>query len=118
MGKEDALAAPVSRSRSGKAVMASMLAALEGADNGASLNMNELRRRVERLNSVGHAPLDAPLPDAVAGRLERAAAYEKTNAELTDKWSRVVQENRRVRTLRFPLGDPKTVSYPETGEAV
>ncbi|KOS20043.1 U3 small nucleolar RNA-associated protein 14 [Escovopsis weberi] len=46
--------------------------------------------------------LDVPLSRREQGRLDRAAAYEKTN-ETLDRWTETVKANRRAEHLVFPL---------------
>ncbi|KAF4504783.1 hypothetical protein G6O67_008191 [Ophiocordyceps sinensis] len=46
--------------------------------------------------------LNVPLPRRQQGRLDRAAAYEKTN-ETLERWTETVKQNRRAEHLVFPL---------------
>ncbi|KAK5995003.1 U3 small nucleolar RNA-associated protein 14 [Cladobotryum mycophilum] len=46
--------------------------------------------------------LDVPLSRREQGRLDRSAAYEKTN-ETLDRWTETVKANRRAEHLVFPL---------------
>lgn len=46
--------------------------------------------------------LDVPLSRREQGRIDRAAAYEKTN-ETLDRWTETVKQNRRAEHLIFPL---------------
>ncbi len=120
VGEEDAFAASVSKTRSGSEVLGKMLSVLQGDGEGedATKNLGALKKRVAQVENSGKKPLAAPLPDVVAGRLERIAAYKQSNQEVTEKWSRVVQENRQVRTLQLPLGRPTKPEYTSTGDAV
>jgi len=110
VGMEDAFAASASNERSGKEMMDKMLSVLEGNESDDEedgvKNLGGLKKRIARLESGGRKALDAPVPDIVAGRLERAEAYKKTKQEVTEKWADVVQKNRQTRTLKFPLNGP------------
>ncbi|KAM0251520.1 hypothetical protein ACHAQJ_008142 [Trichoderma viride] len=46
--------------------------------------------------------LDVPLSRREQGRIDRAAAYDKTN-ETLDRWTETVKQNRRAEHLIFPL---------------
>ncbi|RFU75341.1 u3 small nucleolar rna-associated 14 [Trichoderma arundinaceum] len=46
--------------------------------------------------------LEVPLSRREQGRIDRAAAYEKTN-ETLDRWTETVKQNRRAEHLIFPL---------------
>lgn len=48
------------------------------------------------------AKLEAPLSRREQGRLDRSAAYEKTN-ETLNRWTETVKQNRRADHLMFPL---------------
>ena len=120
VGEEDAFAASASKSRSGQEVMQKMLSVLQGDGEGteATQNVGALKKRVADMERDGKKPLSAPLPDVVAGRLERVAAYKKSTEEVTEKWAHVVQENRKARTLKFPLNSSTKPEYSSTGDAV
>lgn len=49
--------------------------------------------------------LEVPLPKRQEGRLDRAAAYQKSK-ETLDRWIDTVKHNRRAEHLSFPLIDP------------
>jgi len=49
--------------------------------------------------------LEVPLPKRQQGRLDRAAAYQKSK-ETLDRWIDTVKHNRRAEHLSFPLIDP------------
>ncbi len=115
VGEEDPLAAPVGTMRSGRETMDRLLSALEGA---GSRNLGALKKRVARLDKDGKKALDAPLPEVVAGRIERAVAYKKTTTELSEKWSEVVKTNRRAKNLKFPIGEPTRALHQNTANVV
>lgn len=117
IGKEDPLTAPLAKERTGREVMDIMMSMLEKSAD-LSSNLGTLKSRIARLDENGKKPLDAPLPDVVAGRIERAAAYEKSTKELTEKWSTVVQQNRKEKTLKFPLNEPTRTVHNNTNNLV
>lgn len=115
VGEENPLSAPVGASRSGGETMDKLLNALEGTGHS---NLTTLKKRVARLEKDGKKALDAPLPDVVTGRIERAAAYKKTTTDISEKWGEVVKTNRRAATLSFPLGEPKASAPHNTADVV
>lgn len=60
--------------------------------------------------------LDAPLAKRLQGRLDRAAAYEKSK-ETLDRWLETVKANRRAEHLVFPLPDPEANQTHRMGAA-
>lgn len=115
IGEEDPLAAPLASGRSGRETMDKLLSALEGS---GSRNLGALKKRVGSQDKDGKKALDAPLPEVVAGRIERAAAYKKTTAEVSEKWADVVKTNRRAKNLKFPLGEPARAVHQNTANVV
>ncbi|ODA82383.1 hypothetical protein RJ55_00890 [Drechmeria coniospora] len=59
--------------------------------------------------------LDVPLSRREQGRLDRAAAYEKTN-ETLDRWTETVKQNRRAEHLVFPLPQQSGMEGLDTAE--
>lgn len=59
--------------------------------------------------------LSVPLPRRQQDRLDRAAAYEKTN-ETLDRWTETVKQNRRVEHLVFPLPQNSATAGLDTTE--
>lgn len=123
VGNEDVHAAPIALERSGREVMDKMLDALQGDADGegnseGARNLSSLKKRVERAEKGGRVALDAPLPDVVTGRIERAAAYRKTTRTLTQRWAGVVKDNRRAKQLNFPLNTPSRAVHRSTADAV
>lgn len=59
--------------------------------------------------------LDVPLARREQGRIDRSAAYEKTN-ETMDRWTDTVKQNRRAEHLIFPLPQNSTTHGVDTTE--
>lgn len=75
----------------------------------SGLNDPHIRKSVKLMNKEAREnrpgatkKLDAPLSRREQGRLDRSAAYEKTN-ETLDRWTETVKHNRRAEHLVFPL---------------
>lgn len=75
----------------------------------SGLNDPLMRKSVKLMNKESREKrpgaakkLDAPLSRREQGRLDRTAAYEKTN-ETLDRWTDTVKHNRRAEHLVFPL---------------
>lgn len=66
-----------------------------------------LERKVAKLHTNKNKRLAVPVPEVVSARLERSAAYKKTNIEMTEKWQDTILHNRRAEQLSFPLDDPQ-----------
>lgn len=61
----------------------------------------------EEKESTKKHKLDVPLARRQQARLDRSAAYEKTN-ETLDRWTETVKQNRRAEHLVFPLPQTET----------
>ena len=61
----------------------------------------------EEKESTKKHKLDVPLARRQQARLDRSAAYEKTN-ETLDRWTETVKRNRRAEHLVFPLPQTET----------
>ncbi|KAF5017741.1 hypothetical protein F66182_10311 [Fusarium sp. NRRL 66182] len=59
--------------------------------------------------------LDVPLARRQQDRLDRSAAYEKTN-ETLDRWNDTVKQNRRAEHLMFPLPQNSATAGLDTSE--
>ncbi|KAM4062988.1 utp14 protein [Hirsutella rhossiliensis] len=59
--------------------------------------------------------LNVPLPRRQQDRLDRSAAYEKTN-ETLDRWTETVKQNRRAEHLVFPLPQNSATAGLDTTE--
>ncbi|POR35184.1 U3 small nucleolar RNA-associated protein 14 [Tolypocladium paradoxum] len=76
----------------------------------------KLMRKEEKEKRPGAAKkLDAPLPKRQRDRVDRAAAYEKTN-ETLDRWTETVKQNRRAEHLVFPLPQNAATAGLDTTE--
>ncbi|KND90692.1 U3 small nucleolar RNA-associated protein 14 [Tolypocladium ophioglossoides CBS 100239] len=76
----------------------------------------KLMKREEKEKRPGAAKkLDAPLPKRQQDRVDRAAAYEKTN-ETLDRWTETVKQNRRAEHLVFPLPQNAATAGLDTTE--
>ncbi|KAJ2901530.1 U3 small nucleolar RNA-associated protein 14 [Zalerion maritima] len=65
--------------------------------------VKKLKREDKRASKPGAGKkTDAPLPQRQQAKLDRSAAYEKTN-ETLDRWTETVKHNRRAEHLIFPL---------------
>ncbi|RIA97330.1 small-subunit processome [Glomus cerebriforme] len=69
-----------------------------------------LKQKLASLESGGNKgtykePLSAPLPPRIQDRLNRQAAYEKVNKDIT-KWEPIVKQNREAEHLKFPMNAP------------
>lgn len=76
---------------------------LSGLDDPFMKNSVKLMNKEQKEKRAGATKkLDAPLSRREQGRLDRSAAYEKTN-ETLDRWRETVRENRKAEHLMFPL---------------
>ncbi|CCL98912.1 uncharacterized protein FIBRA_00919 [Fibroporia radiculosa] len=96
-GEENEFAAHLG---SGKLKLEDLLAPLTSQ----SSNLASLRKSAKLLvsQSGGNKTLTAPLPQRVAERLDREAAYEQTKEEV-DKWKATMQRIKEAEHLSFPL---------------
>ncbi|KAI0561499.1 Utp14 protein [Gracilaria domingensis] len=107
VGEETIHSAPGTEAISQKDMMQRMLSALgKAADGDKGLAIAQLEKKVNRVHGSGKKQLSVPLPEPVQGRIARAAAYEKVNEVVSDKWAKVVSNNRRAEQLVFPLNGP------------
>lgn len=104
VGVESASGVPVTDGISQKEMMRRMLKSLgKGEDGARGTNLAALEKKVGRLYSDGKRALDVPLPEVVVGRLDRSVAYNNVRGEVSQRWGRTVQGNRKKRRLEFPL---------------
>lgn len=76
---------------------------LSGLDDPFIKNSVKLMNKEEKEKRPGATKkLDIPVSRREQGRIDRAAAYEKTN-ETLDRWNDTVKQNRRADHLVFPL---------------
>lgn len=76
----------------------------------------KLLNKEERETRPGAAKkLDIPLARRQQDRLDRSAAYEKTN-ETLDRWNETVKQNRRAEHLVFPLAQNSATAGLDTTE--
>ncbi|PHH61354.1 hypothetical protein CDD81_432 [Ophiocordyceps australis] len=76
----------------------------------------KLLRREEKEKRPGASKkLDVPLAKRQQDRLDRAAAYEKTN-ETLNRWTETVKQNRRAEHLIFPLPQNSETAGLDTTE--
>lgn len=71
-------------------------------------NLPKLERKLNSIHKQGKKELAVPKPRVVTDKLERAAAYEFTKKDMSDRWEKTVQRNRRVDRLVFPLHVPRS----------
>lgn len=89
---------------------------LAGLDDPFMKKAVKLMRKEEKEKRPGAAKkLDAPLPKRQQDRVDRAAAYEKTN-ETLDRWTETVKQNRRAEHLVFPLPQNAATAGLDTTE--
>ncbi|PHH84695.1 hypothetical protein CDD83_1537 [Cordyceps sp. RAO-2017] len=89
---------------------------LAGLDDPFLKKSVKLMKKEEKEKRPGATKrLDAPLPRRQQGRLDRAAAYEKTN-ETLDRWTETVKQNRRAEHLVFPLPQNSATAGLDTTE--
>lgn len=83
---------------------------LNGIDDPFMKNSVKLMNKESKEKRPGASKkLDIPLSRREQGRLDRSAAYEKTNETLA-RWNDTVKQNRRAEHLSFPLA-------PDSGKA-
>ncbi|KAI5464616.1 Utp14 protein-domain-containing protein [Mariannaea sp. PMI_226] len=71
-------------------------------DQNVKKSMKLLHKEEKETRPGATKKLDVPLARREQGRLDRSAAYEKTN-ETMDRWNETVKQNRRAEHLVFPL---------------
>ncbi|KAJ6442130.1 30S ribosomal protein S7 [Purpureocillium lavendulum] len=89
---------------------------LNGLDDAFMKKSVKLMNKEEKEKRPGATKrLDVPLSRREQGRLDRAAAYEKTN-ETLDRWTETVKQNRRAEHLVFPLPQNSDTAGLDTSE--
>ncbi|GJN82065.1 hypothetical protein PLIIFM63780_005602 [Purpureocillium lilacinum] len=89
---------------------------LTGLDDAFMKKSVKLMNKEEKEKRPGATKrLDVPLSRREQGRLDRAAAYEKTN-ETLDRWTETVKQNRRAEHLIFPLPQNSDTAGLDTTE--
>ncbi|PHH71395.1 hypothetical protein CDD82_6536 [Ophiocordyceps australis] len=72
------------------------------SDSMMNKSVKLLRKEEKEKRPGASKKLDVPLAKRQQDRLDRAAAYEKTN-ETLNRWTETVKQNRRAEHLMFPL---------------
>ncbi|KAF7552817.1 hypothetical protein G7046_g7295 [Stylonectria norvegica] len=89
---------------------------LTGIDDPFVKKSMKLLNKEEKEKRPGAASkLNVPLGKREQDRMDRSAAYEKTNATL-DRWNETVKQNRRAEHLAFPLPQNSATAGLDTTE--
>lgn len=78
-------------------------------------SMKLLNKEEKETRASAAKKLAVPLTRREQGRLDRSAAYEKTNQTL-DRWNETVKQNRRAEHLVFPLAQNSATAGLDTTE--
>ncbi|KAH6981952.1 Utp14 protein-domain-containing protein [Ilyonectria sp. MPI-CAGE-AT-0026] len=84
-------------------------------DQNVKKSMKLLNKEEKETRPGATKKLDIPLARREQGRLDRSAAYEKTN-ETLDRWNETVKQNRRAEHLVFPLAQNSATAGLDTTE--
>ncbi|KAF7553853.1 hypothetical protein G7Z17_g3355 [Cylindrodendrum hubeiense] len=84
-------------------------------DQNVKKSMKLLNKEEKETRPGAAKKLDIPLARRQQDRLDRSAAYEKTN-ETLDRWNETVKQNRRAEHLIFPLPQNSATAGLDTTE--